>query len=136
MSNDVLPDTHLDLLTEKRGFAHLATRNADGSLQSTPVWVDFDGQHVLVNTAKGRRKDRNMRQRPRVALSVLDPQDPYRYLEVRGTVVETTRSGAEEHIDRLAQKYLNEATYPLRQEGEVRVIHKIRPEGGSHGGEG
>lgn len=135
MSNDaVLPESHRDLLTEKKGFAHLATTNPDGSLQSTPVWVDYDGEHVLINTARGRRKDRNMRERPRVALSVLDPEDPYRYLEVRGTVVETTSSGAEDHIDRLAQKYLNEDTYPLRQEGEVRVIHKIRPEGGSHGG--
>lgn len=123
-----LPDSSLDLLTTKQAFAHLATRNEDGSLQSTPVWVDFDGRHVLVNTAEGRRKDRNMRQRPRVALSVLDPEDPYRYLEVRGTVTETTRDGAEDHIDQLAQKYLDVETYPLREEGEIRVIHHIRPE--------
>jgi PPOX class probable F420-dependent enzyme len=122
-----IPESHRDLLT-KKSFAHLATLNADGSPQSTPVWIDHDGTHVLVNTARGRRKDRNMRQRLRVALSITDPENPYRYLEVRGTVVEATEAGADAHIDKLAARYLNAETYPFRTPGEVRVIFKIRPE--------
>jgi len=100
----------------------------DGSPQVTPVWCDFDGAHVLVNSARGRVKDRNMRRDPRVALVILDPDNPYRYLEVRGRVVEITEDGAEAHIDRLAQKYLGVERYPYRQPGEVRVLYKIRPE--------
>ena len=123
----VIPDSHVDLLT-KKCFAHLATVNADGTPQSTPVWVDFDGTHVLVNSAKGRRKDQNMRERPDVALSLTDPENPYRYLEVRGRIVEVTEEGAEAHIDKLAARYMGVESYPLRREGEVRVIYKIKPE--------
>lgn len=123
-----LPEDSLDLLTEKKAFAHLATRNTDGSLQSTPVWVDFDGENVLINTARGRRKDKNLQERPQVALSVLDPDNPYRYLEVRGRVVEETEDGAEDHIDQMAQKYLGEDEYPYAGEDEVRVIYSIKPE--------
>ncbi len=123
----VIPASHVDLLT-KKCFAHLATVNADGTPQSTPVWVDFDGTHVLVNSAKGRRKDQNMRERPGVALSLTDPENPYRYLEVRGRIVEVTEEGAEAHIDKLAGRYMGVESYPLRREGEVRVIYKIKPE--------
>lgn len=83
---------------------------------------------MLVNSARGRLKDKNMRQRPQVALSIQDPDDPYRYLEVRGRVVEITEQGADEHIDRLAKRYLGLDRYPYRQPGEVRVIYKIKPE--------
>jgi PPOX class probable F420-dependent enzyme len=123
-----LPESHLDLLTDKKAFAHLATKNENGSLQSTPVWIDYDREYVLVNTARGRLKDKNMQERPQVALSIHDPDDPYRYLEVRGTIADETEEGADDHIDKMAQKYLNEDVYPMRQDGEVRVIYKIKPE--------
>ncbi len=116
-------------LFEKRAFAHLATIMADGTPQVTPVWCDFDGVHVCVNSAKGRVKDRNMRRDGRVALALMDPDNPYRYVAIRGRVVEITEHGADAHIDALAKKYLGKDTYPHRRPGEVRVIYKIRPEG-------
>lgn len=122
-----IPESHRDLF-DKKALAHLATVMPDGTPQVTPVWCDFDGVHVRVNSAKGRRKDRNMRREPRVALSLVDPDDPYRYLEVRGRVVEITEQGADAHIDALAHKYLGVDRYPNRQPGEVRVLYKIAPE--------
>src|SRR5829696_225377 len=101
----LIPDKYMDLF-EKPAFAHLATLMADGSPQVTPVWVDYDGKHVRINSAKGRVKDRNIRRDPRIALSIQDPANPYRYLEVRGRVVDITEEGANHHIDRLSQKYL------------------------------
>jgi len=124
---ETIPNEYLDLF-QKRAFAVLATLMPDGSPQVTPVWCDFDGAHVLVNSARGRVKDRNMRRDPRVALVILDPDNPYRYVEIRGRVVEITEEGADGHIDRLAKKYLGVETYPYRQPGEVRVLYKIRPE--------
>jgi PPOX class probable F420-dependent enzyme len=106
----------------------------DGQPQVTPVWCDFDGSHVIVNSAKGRQKDRNMRRDPRVTLTISDPENPYRYLEVRGRVAEVTEEGAEEHIDRMAKKYLGQDKYPYRQAGEVRVLYKVAPEKFSHMG--
>ncbi len=123
----MIPEKYTDLF-QKRAFANLATLNADGSPQNTPVWCDYDGACVIVNTARGRRKDRNMRRDPRVALSIMDPENPYRYLEIRGKVVEITEQGADEHIDKLAKKYLGLDRYPYRQPGEVRVIHRVKPE--------
>ena len=99
-----------------------------GQPQVTPVWVDFDGVHILVNSAKGRQKDRNMRERPQVALALMDPENAYRYLEIRGRVVEVTDEGADAHIDKMAKKYLGADSYPFRQAGETRVIYKIAPE--------
>jgi PPOX class probable F420-dependent enzyme len=122
-----IPDNFLDLF-RKPAFAHLATTMADGSPQVTPVWIDFDGNHLLVNSAKGRVKDRNMRANPRVALSIQDPENPYRYLQVRGSVTEITEAGADGHIDKMAKKYMNLEKYPLRAPGEVRVLYKITPE--------
>lgn len=121
-----IPDHYLDLF-EKRAFAHLATLMPDGQPQVTPVWCDFDGQYILINSARGRQKDRNMRRDPRVTLCIQDPDNPYRYLEIRGRVVEITERGADAHIDRLAQKYLGVERYPYRQPGEVRVLYKIEP---------
>jgi PPOX class probable F420-dependent enzyme len=120
-------DTYRDIL-DKRAFAHLATVGPDGSPQVTPVWVDFDGTHVRINTARGRVKERNLRRTPRVALSVQDPDNPYRYVQIRGRVVEMTEQGADAHIDALARKYLGQERYPYRQPGEVRVMVKILPE--------
>lgn len=122
-----IPDSHRDLLG-KKSFAHLSTLMPNGSPQVSPVWCDSDGTHVLVNSARGRQKDRNMERDPRVALSIQDPDNPYRYLEVRGRVVEITLQGAEEHIDRLAKRYMGVDRYPHRASGEVRVIYKILPE--------
>lgn len=122
-----LPERVAALLREPN-FAHLATLMPDGSPQVTPVWVDFDGTHVLVNTAEGRQKPRNVRRDPRVALSVHKQDMPYVWAAIRGRVVELTHEGADEHIDALAQKYLGRERYPFRAPGERRVILKIQPE--------
>jgi PPOX class probable F420-dependent enzyme len=121
-----IPSAYTDLF-QKQAFAHLATLNADGSPQVTPVWVDFDGSHVIVNTARGRVKDRNLQRDKRVALSIADPANPYRYLGVQGRVVEMTEQGADAHIDRMAKKYLNQDKYPFRTPSEVRVLVSIEP---------
>ena len=122
-----IPDQYKDLL-QKKAFAHLATVMKDGSPQVTPIWFDYDGTHVRINSAKGRWKDKNMRNRPKVALSIPDPDNPYRYVQIRGTVTEVTESGADAHIDSLAKKYLGQDKYPYRQPGEERVIYKIAVE--------
>jgi PPOX class probable F420-dependent enzyme len=122
-----IPASHADLLT-KPAFANLATLNADGSPQVTPVWVDFDGTHVLINTARGRVKAKNLAREPRVAISISDPENAYRYLGVQGRVVEMTEDGGDAHIDKMAKKYLGKDSYPFRAPGEVRVIVKISPE--------
>ncbi|MGH7927047.1 MAG: PPOX class F420-dependent oxidoreductase [Candidatus Binatia bacterium] len=121
-----IPDRYKDLFS-KVAFAHLATLMPDGSPQVTPVWLDFDGSYIRVNSAKGRIKDKNMRRDKRVALSVQDPDKPYRHLAAQGEVAEITENGADAHIDSLAKKYLGKDKYPFRQPGEVRVIYKIRP---------
>lgn len=122
-----IPDKYRDLFT-KRAFASLATLMPDGSPQVTPVWVDLDGDLVLVNTARGRQKDKNMRRDPRVAMAIIDPENPYRYLEIRGRVAEITEEGADAHIDKMAKKYLGADKYPYRQPSETRVIFKVQPE--------
>ena len=122
-----IPSGYKDLL-EKKTFASLATVNADGTPQVTPVWFDWDGSHLRVNTAKGRIKDKNMRSRPTVALAIMDPENPYRYLQIKGRVASVTETGAYAHIDSLAKKYLGQDKYPWGQPGEVRVIYKVEPE--------
>ena len=122
-----IPASHADLLT-KPAFANLATLNPDGSPQVTPVWVDFDGSHVIVNTARGRVKAKNLAREPRVALSIADPENPYRYLGIQGRVVEMTDKGGDAHIDKMAKKYLGKDSYPGRKAGEVRIVVKIEPD--------
>jgi len=122
-----VPDKYSDLF-QKKAFANLGTLMKDGSPQVTPVWFDYDGQHVRVNSALGRVKDKNIRRDPRVALAIIDPENPYRYLEIRGRVVEITEKGADAHIDKMAKKYLGADKYPYRQASEVRVMYKIQPE--------
>lgn len=122
-----IPDNFKDLLTTKLTFAHLGTVMKDGTPQVTPVWFSYDGTHVLLNSAKGRVKDRNMRARPHVALSIIDPDDAYRYLQIIGKITEITEQGADAHIDALAKKYMGQDTYPFRQPGEERVIYKVTP---------
>ena len=123
---EIIPENYKDLF-DKKAFANLATVMPDGSPQVTPVWVDYDGKHVLVNSARGRRKDKNMERNPAVALSILDPDNPYRYLEVRGRVVDITEEGADEHIDKMARKYMGVDTYPYKRPQDVRVLYKIEP---------
>jgi len=122
-----IPASHRDLF-EKPNFGHLATLMPDGSPQVTPVWVDIDGDTILFNTAEGRVKTRNLDRDGRVAISVADQQNPYRYIQVRGRVVSRTHEGADAHIDKLAKKYLGQDRYPFRQPGEQRVIFRIQPE--------
>jgi PPOX class probable F420-dependent enzyme len=125
--SQVIPEKYKDLF-DKKAFAALATVMPDGAPQVTPVWVDYDGEHVIVNSARGRRKDKNMQRNATVALAITDPDNPYRYLEVRGKVAEITEQGADQHIDKMAKKYLGLDKYPGRQAGEVRVMYKITPE--------
>jgi PPOX class probable F420-dependent enzyme len=118
-----------DLLgDDRKALAHLGTVMPSGAPQVTPVWFDYDGKFFRVNSARGRVKDRNMRRNPAVALSIVDPADPYRYVSVLGRVVEITELGGDAHIDRLAKKYLGQDRYPYRRSGEVRVIYTIAPE--------
>ena len=121
-----LTDSHLALL-RKRVFAHVATVMADGTPQSTPVWIDTDGEAAIFNTARGRAKTRNLERNPGVAISLVDPDNPYTMLEIRGRA-ELVDEGAEEHIDSMAKKYLDQDTYPLRQPGERRVIVRVIPD--------
>lgn len=122
-----IPEQYKDLF-QKKAFAHLATIGTDGSPQVTPVWCDFDGTHIRFNTAKGRVKDKNLRRNPKVALAIQDPENPYRYIQVRGRVAEIMEQGADTHLDSLAKKYINQDKYPWRKPGEVRVMYKILPE--------
>lgn len=121
-----IPEKYLDLF-QKKAFANLATIMPDGSPQVTPVWVDFDGNHVLINTARGRQKDKNMQRDAKVSLAILDPDNPYRYLEIRGKVADITEQGADAHIDKMAMKYMGKDKYPFRTPTEKRVIYKIEP---------
>jgi PPOX class probable F420-dependent enzyme len=118
------PDKYRDLF-DKKAFAAFTTLMPDGSPQTTPVWVDHRDGDIWVNSAVGRQKDKNVRRDPRVALAIVDPDNPYRYVEVRGRVREITQDGADAHIDAMAKKYLGQDKYPYRQPGEQRVLYKI-----------
>ena len=120
------PEKFLDLLQpEKKSFLFLATVNAKGVPQVTPVWFDTEGETILINTNEGRLKDRNMKSQPDVAMVIQDPNDPYRYLGMRGRVISHTREGADEHIDMLSRRYDNKPwTY---RQGQKRIIFKIQP---------
>ena len=124
--SEAIPEKYVDLF-KKPAFGNLGTLMKDGSPQVTPVWVDYDGKHIRFNSAKGRVKDKNIRRDPRISITLQDPENPYRYLEIRGKVVEITEKGADAHIDSLAKKYLGKDVYPYRQPGEVRVTYVIEP---------
>jgi hypothetical protein len=124
----VIPEAFNDLLTKKKAFANLATVNADGTPQVTPVWFDWDGSRLRINTAKGRVKDKNLRRTPAVALTIMDPDNSYRYVQVKGRVANVTESGADAHIDALSKKYTGQDRYAKRTPGEVRVIFTITPD--------
>ncbi len=127
--SDKLSPGAVKLLQEKQ-IAQLATVMRDGSPQVTPVWIDVepDGSHILINSAEGRIKTRNTAREPRVAVSVVDAQNPYRYVIVRGRIVERTHEGADAHIDALAKKYTGSDTYPNHRPDEQRVILHIKPD--------
>lgn len=122
-----IPAKYLDLLQQKKAFASLATLMPDGTPQVTPVWFDYTNRKIRINSAKGRVKVRNMREGAPVALSILDPDDPYRYIQIRGRVDNVTEEGASAHIDSLAKKYLGKDKYPWAQPGQVRVTFEIEP---------
>ena len=126
-----IPDKYLDLLKQKKAFANLATVMPDGTPQVTPVWIDYADGVIRFNTAKGRVKARNLKVGSPVALAIMDPDEPYRYLQVRGRVRRVTEEGADAHIDSLAKKYLGKDKYPFRQPGEVRVMYEIEPQSAS-----
>jgi PPOX class probable F420-dependent enzyme len=124
-----IPESHLDLLKdETKAFGVLATLIKDGSPQLTPIWFNTYGTHILINSAKGRVKDHNMKRDQRVAFVIIDPNDPYRYIQIRGNVVEITTQSAWEHIDQLSKKYTGRDKYTSGSPGEIRVTYKIIPQ--------
>jgi PPOX class probable F420-dependent enzyme len=122
-----IPAEYLDLVEQKKAFAHLATIMPNGTPQVTPVWFDYADGNIRVNSAKGRVKVRNMQEGAPVALSILDPENPYRYIQIRGRVARVAEEGASAHIDSLAKKYLGKEKYPWAQPGQVRVTFEIEP---------
>jgi PPOX class probable F420-dependent enzyme len=127
MTMTAIPEKYLDLLRQKKAFASLATVMPDGSPQVTPVWFDYTDGTIRVNTARGRVKARNMTEGAPVALSIMDPDEPYRYIQIRGRVRRVTENGADAHIDALAKKYLGKDKYPWRRAGDTRVMYEIEP---------
>ena len=121
-----ITDTNRDLL-EKTVVAHLATTRPDGSLQSNPVWFEWDGQSIKISQTRARQKMRNLEHDPHVALSMTDPDNPYRYLEVRGLVEKVEDDVDRAFIDHLAERYMGKRPYPYHQPKDERVIVHIRP---------
>ena len=122
-----IPDKYLDLLEQKKAFAILATVMPDGSPQVTPVWFDRTNGLIRVNTARGRVKARTLKAGAAVAMAIVDPDNSYRYIQIRGKVLRVTEEGAAQHIDSLAKKYLGQDKYPYGQPGEVRMMCEIEP---------
>jgi len=122
----VLPETNRDLL-DAPVVAHLATARPDGALQNNPVWFEWDGTHIKISQTKARQKMRNVDHDPHVALSLTDPENPYRYLEVRGVVDRVEDDPDRAFIDHLSERYLGKRPYPWHQPGDERVIVHIRP---------
>jgi PPOX class probable F420-dependent enzyme len=122
-------------LLEAPNFCHVGSLRKDGSPAVSPVWVDVQGDRVVLNTAEGRAWPANVRRDPRVNLTVQNMENPYEFVSIKARLVEDTQEGADEHIDAMAMKYLGEETYPLRSEGEVRVILKFEADGVNHFGQ-
>ena len=123
----VVPQTHEDLLTSS-ALAHIATIGPDGEPQVNPVWFDWNGEEILFSQTTTRQKTKNLARDPRIALSIVDPENPYRYLEVRGTVVRVEDDPDKAFIDKMAQKYLGQEKYPWSRPGENRIVIVVRPE--------
>jgi PPOX class probable F420-dependent enzyme len=128
MPSKVIPEKFLDLLTTKKPVANIATIMPDGSPQVTPVWFDYTNGKIRINTARGRVKAQNMKVGSKVALAIIDPDNTFRYIGIRGPVISEDEKGADAHIDSLAKKYLNQDKYPFRTPGEKRVTYVIEPE--------
>ena len=122
----VIPDNYADLL-DKKVFWHIATAGPDGQLQSSPVWGGFDGGHFVFSLTRGRQKFRNLEANPSIAISGTDPDNPYRYLEIRGTVVAVDDDSSNAFIDSMAKKYMEVDEYPFHQPGDERVVMRIEP---------
>jgi PPOX class probable F420-dependent enzyme len=127
MATTTIPEKYLPILTEKKSLAHLATLMPDGSPQVTPVWFFYQGGKFIVNTARGRVKEKNMKENSTVALSIVDPDNAYAHVAVRGKITRVTEEGADANIDAMAKKYLGQDKYPFRRPGEVRVVYEIEP---------
>lgn len=123
----LIPESHLHFF-EQPIHANLGTIMPDGRPQVNPVWCDYDGAYVRFSTLEGSQKDKNLRARKFATLLLVDPQNQYSWIEVRGNVAEVTTEGAEEFIDALTKQYLGLDSYPNRREGDVRLIYKIKPE--------
>lgn len=121
-----IPADYKDLL-ESTALAYVATIGPDGEPQNTPVWFDWDGEHLKFSQTKVRQKYRNVQRDPRIALSLVDPENPYRYLEVRGEVVRIEEDPDLDFINAMAKKYLGEDKYPFHQPGDERVVIHIEP---------
>lgn len=128
MSNHTIPDSHADLLDwDKKSFAHVATIGPDGAPQNNPVWFDWDGEHIKFSLTTGRQKFRNLSRDGRVSLSILDPDNAYRYLEVRGELEGVDPDPEINFISRMAKKYIDKDRYPWHREGDERVVMKVKP---------
>ncbi len=115
-------------LLKGKNFANVATIRKDGSPQVSPIWVDFDGTHIILNSEETRAKVKNLKRDPRVAISVFNHDNPYEYVQISGRVVEITTNGGAEGIDKMAQKYLGQEKYPWNKPSDVRVVIRIEPE--------
>jgi PPOX class probable F420-dependent enzyme len=120
-------DPWRDLVEDKKAFAHVALVMPDGTPRVTPVWVDYVDGKVLLNSARGRVKANNLKLGSPVAISIMDPDNPYRYVQIRGNVTRVTEEGASAHIDKMAKKYIGKDKYPWAKPGEVRVLYEIEP---------
>lgn len=128
MTSTTIPESYTDLLDwDTKSFAHVATIGPDGAPQNNPVWFDWDGEHLKFSLTTGRQKYRNLKSDARVALSILDPADPYRYLEIRGELVEIEPDPNIDFISRMAKKYIGKDRYPWHREGDERVVMKVKP---------
>jgi PPOX class probable F420-dependent enzyme len=127
MANQTIPESHLELF-ERPVIGNLASLLPDGLIQVNPVWVDYDGTYVRFNSAQGRQKDKNLKKNAIATMLLVDPENPYFWVEIRGRVVEITTEGADAQIDSLAKKYLGADSYPWRKPEEVRLTYKIQPE--------
>ena len=125
--NDIITD-EIAKLFQGKNFAFVATLMKDGSPQITPTWIDLENNMILVNTAEDRVKHRNIVRDPRVAVSIIDSTNPYNMVTVQGKVIEQTTKGADDHINKLAKKYLGVDKYPSRSPTEKRIIFKIKPD--------
>ncbi len=124
--NPILPEDYKDIL-DSTALAHVATVGPNGEPQNTPVWFDFDGEHLKFSQTKARQKYRNVGREPRIALSIVDPENDYRYIEVRGEVVRIDEDPNLDFINAMAKKYLDMDKYPFHQPGDERVVVVIEP---------